>query len=501
MKIYSEIPFTIFSYLDVKYTSGKMTEELPTTLFIRHIASELTADDQVDLLKHFGAIGVRSMGHSGRMQHCAFARFENHDAASNALKRLHQLEILGRRLKVEFASKSHQEHEPTLLGDVQHSNKEHGKVLHEKEDETKIKERKETVKETTKNLSEKLNGINNKFGVEYSFNPKLVYHYPAPTANILTNIANAMACVPKFYTQVLHLMNKMNLPAPFGPLAPMPPIPDDVPVAKMLDHVQSEEMELSSSEESELESDTDSKRPDNSGTNLLFRKRPSNDFKKLIKKKLKLLPTTVVTSKKDSITKPEEVFEQPNIAVQKKLEIVVTGDSLREESTDLTVVDESGFGVLKQSFKAKEDSSDSENNSEEESGSIKFITSRELRKARLSQSELRKLSSFKNYEEGEPSSRLYVKNLAKQTNEKDLKYIFGRYVNWKDETETLVFDIRLMTEGRMKGQAFVTLANDARAAIALADTNGFVLHDKPMIVQYARSAKLKSDTVLSKDTK
>ncbi len=31
---------------------------------------------------------------------------------------------------------------------------------------------------------------------------------------------NAIAAVPKLYTQVLHLMNKMNLPPPFGPILP-----------------------------------------------------------------------------------------------------------------------------------------------------------------------------------------------------------------------------------------------------------------------------------------
>jgi len=33
---------------------------------------------------------------------------------------------------------------------------------------------------------------------------------------------NAIIAVPKLYTQVLHLMNKMNLPAPFGPVTKTP---------------------------------------------------------------------------------------------------------------------------------------------------------------------------------------------------------------------------------------------------------------------------------------
>ena len=55
-------------------------------------------------------------------------------------------------------------------------------------------------------------------------NPTVRYRYPAPTVNILTNIINTLASAPKFYTQVLHLMNKMSLPAPFGPVTPTPPL-------------------------------------------------------------------------------------------------------------------------------------------------------------------------------------------------------------------------------------------------------------------------------------
>ena len=67
--------------------------------------------------------------------------------------------------------------------------------------------------------------------------------------------------------------------------------------------------------------------------------------------------------------------------------------------------------------------------------------------------ELQEHSIFKNYSPGQPSMRLYIKNLAKQVTEKvclthlsrvpsvacncihiqDLKYVFGRYVDWTQE--------------------------------------------------------------------
>ena len=44
------------------------------------------------------------------------------------------------------------------------------------------------------------------------------------------------------------------------------------------------------------------------------------------------------------------------------------------------------------------------------------------------------------------------------------------------------FDIVLMKEGRMKGQAFVGLPSERSAERALRDTNGYVLYDKPLVV-------------------
>lgn len=43
----------------------------------------------------------------------------------------------------------------------------------------------------------------------------------------------------------------------------------------------------------------------------------------------------------------------------------------------------------------------------------------------------------------------------------------------------------------MKGQAFITLPYVENAQQALKETHGFILKDKPMIVQFARSATAK----------
>ena len=44
------------------------------------------------------------------------------------------------------------------------------------------------------------------------------------------------------------------------------------------------------------------------------------------------------------------------------------------------------------------------------------------------------------------------------------------------------FYIQLFTEGKMRGQAFVSLPSEKAAQLAINDTNSFLLKDKPMVV-------------------
>ena len=44
------------------------------------------------------------------------------------------------------------------------------------------------------------------------------------------------------------------------------------------------------------------------------------------------------------------------------------------------------------------------------------------------------------------------------------------------------FNVRLMTSGRMKGQAFIGLPSEDIALQAITDTNGYQLKGKPIVV-------------------
>jgi len=63
-----------------------------------------------------------------------------------------------------------------------------------------------------------------KISLDYPSMPTLKYKYPPPNPDIIINIMNAIVAVPKLYTQVIHLMNKMNLPPPFGEATTMTPM-------------------------------------------------------------------------------------------------------------------------------------------------------------------------------------------------------------------------------------------------------------------------------------
>lgn len=461
------------------------------TLIVKHLPSKLPDSDKAELLKTFGAEEVRLVGLKNDCpKHTCFALFPTEAVAWEALQSLHQVEVLGCRLSVEFSKKDFYNSKVSKSDSSQEDDKEEykRKTLPKEDDDASVK------------ASRKLNSISEKWKVTYSFNQNLKYKYPLPNPVILSNISNALVSVPSFYTQVLHLMNKMNLPPPFGPQTLTPPLEAFVNMEKKTE-IETVEMEEESEEESELETDDEGQvktaQPKPFKRRKVEKKRKKHDIKAL-------LNPSVAASKSQSL-KPEEVFDQADITVPKKIDLRITqGATALEkdkmtpsghEASDIFEARKSedgdmsgGFGKIKPQVKIQEDSSESESDSDTVET---FISRRRLEKGCLTSSEMKAESVFRKYDSGEPAKRLYVKNVAKQSTEKDLRYVFGRYVNWEDETEKQMFDIRLMKKGRMKGQAFVTLGSEESAKKAVKETNAYVLNGKPIVVQFARSAQAK----------
>lgn len=127
--------------------------------------------------------------------------------------------------------------------------------------------------------------------------------------------------------------------------------------------------------------------------------------------------------------KPEDIFESVQRGEIKNLKIELkTLDkpldvAAADEDNSVTV--DSGFGLI---FPARESKDEKDNEEATNTPKHKFITSEELAANRISANDQRVLPVFKNYHPGKPSNRLYIKNLAKQVETKDLDYIYQRFV-------------------------------------------------------------------------
>lgn len=475
------------------------------TLIVRRLPSSLQTADQQDLLRHFGAKHVRCMGSSGQLKNVAFATFESRDEAEVALHRLHQLEILGSRLVAEFSSNSHLH--PNELPPVKNSDK--SVASEQSSNQVDKTESLLTEKDRKKNIVDRLHMISPKFEVNYPIDTRLQYLYPAPNMTILTNIANAMASVPRFYVQVLHLMNKMNLPAPFSLPTLTPPVPlgvhqPDIPAPPPLPE---EDMDVTGSE-SEIESDDEDSKQMASNSNRKRVSRRRHATRKRLRLQIQMQSQMqsvmdVLPARQSVEQQPCDVFEQPSSITNKKIEIKKISDtstgaaelpsSDNNTGTGKTGLDgktnpvTEGFGKM-EPVSAPENVQDVE--PDDDWVNQGCIDQETLENGRLSVDEINKLDVFRNYDPGEPNSRLYVKNLAKKVTEKDLRFIFSRYINTNNELEKNMFYVQLLT-GRMKGQAFITLPSEAVAQKALKETNGYQMHGKALVVQFARSVKPK----------
>ncbi|KAM3860307.1 RNA-binding region-containing protein 3 [Diretmus argenteus] len=469
------------------------------TLLIRHLPAELSHAEKEDFLKYFGAVSVRPFSKNGPLKHAAFATFSSDGAAAKALNRLHQLQVLDHTLVVEFAKG--QDH-ITVLKDPPVSSSKAGKDVPKKQPSIPLIE----------------TGVAPKLGLKFESNPSLKYLYPPPSNGILTNISHALLSVPKFYVQVLHLMNKMNLPCPFGQITPRPPMfelppapPVPMPPPFPPDYPP---LPMSSEEESEYESEEDDENKERvvrlMGLVNQACKRPARTKTASKRKKPRIKDLLYAPKPPDSQSapalQPSDVFDQPQPTVTRTIEFHISAPEVsailegevdeRDPANSREEAGGEGFGKLYPSVQASEQQE--EDSEEEQDLPSNVISRKELERGRLSRDEIKRMSVFKKYEPGEQTCRLYVKNIAKQVEEKDLKYIYGRYIDPSSETERNMFDIMLMKEGRMKGQAFVGLPSEHVAQKALRETNGYVLYDRPLVVQFARSARPKQDSTDAK---
>ncbi|CAN8305798.1 unnamed protein product [Cochlearia groenlandica] len=418
-------------------------ESVVVTLLIRHLPDGIPHDIVSRLFSQYGASAVRPCS-GGKLRNAAFVDFKSEVSASQAHRQLNGLRFLGKVLQVHRANKRNEDKKALQT------------------EESSGKDGKPCSLSTAKSNNDSISGhtlagepIAPKLGINYPFPPHLQYAYPPPDANILANITNALIAVPPLYTQVLHLMNKMNLPPPFRMALPTPPLPKAAPQPTTV-------LERQSSSESEMESDevdtgTNSRRKRARHENLVG---PGMD---------KDVPHESVGVKPSSLTKKEIPRIRKNKHVmQIKIAPKVAQDEYKEDN---------------------QREGPAEEPREEDSKSTPFATLEELEKGRLPPQDIISLPAFKNYTAGNPWHVLYIKNLAKDVVTDDLYYIFGSQFGSIEAAKSSL-GVKLMKEGRMREQAFLTFPSVELAHTALNLVNGFVFKGKPMIIQFSRNPEL-----------
>ncbi|XP_055314182.1 RNA-binding region-containing protein 3 isoform X2 [Sitodiplosis mosellana] len=479
-------------------------------LIVRNFPTSFSEEDIRDFLQMFDPTDLNIFV----SEHTAIAEFDNLDHAHNILTLLHQEILEENQLFVEYAPRN-RSRLALLCSRANNSspNIQQNKSRHREKTENDISKTLKRLYATADNLN---------------FNqpppPHLYYEYPKANRDIIDAICIALECVPKFYTQVLHLMNRMNLEPPF--------VPGDKRLAYESSHfkvqsvassTQTEEINWQNflrnkrkfveSDESELESSNSS---DDDGTvdlNSFKSKRKkttqthSNKHELLKQKQKNLLKMQRLQKQLEPIDKStapqriDDAFDLEQHHVKSSMIKIVVPEQLdtTQKPSEPIILESTTESLLR---------NDDNLESEKQFKGPHIWSDSELNENRIPTDQLRGHPMFQNYNAGEICNRLYIKNIAKEVTNADLQAVYDRYleVNCGGHGNIRTIDIRLMTSGRMKGQAFITfdgpylncdvddettdhtLPSNKYQMIekALRETNGLILKGKPLVVVYGK---------------
>ncbi|KAI7870605.1 hypothetical protein BDF14DRAFT_1771705 [Spinellus fusiger] len=398
------------------------------------------------------------------MKGMAFLDFEDRSAASFAYQHLQGL-VSGpnaRPLVIEYATPhSKRSHQPLPTQDI---------LSLDPAASVKDPLKKENVPES----------IAPSLGLHYPSNPHLRYRYPDPTPDTLSNMLHAIATIPRLYVQVLHLMNKMNLPPPFRPV-------DRDSVPSLLKRKQDD---LLADDESELESQESS---EDEVSKQSIKRRKIRQVQMAVQEQKKALQRTETKVFNEPVIEEKQVNRFKIVLHSEEAKAIQTDVS--EETAAIPTDEEEKMAAISTHVSEEtamipvdtsEDTAERDviRIAETELFSLAYIESN-----RMPLQNLENLPAFKNHSPGNPSNKLFIKNLSKQVQVKDLERLFGRFLldsnNYFTPTD---LTIQLMKTGRLKGQAFITFPTPQKAQTALESTHGFILCDKPIAVKFSKSS-------------
>ncbi|CAH8487963.1 unnamed protein product [Schistosoma turkestanicum] len=514
-------------------------------LIFKHFPPEIAEDECVTFLKSLGATTAQYFGNSGSLKYCAYAEFTSEQHAWNIIKNLHQKKILDRRLSVEFFQSTGGGFPPV-------SNQKTNSDKSYKEQCSPVTTNAFSAKwdpsfEVPSRLYYEYPAVSNDILTNIvrslascpAFYNQVLHimnklHLPPPFNDPEHFPGDYLVISASDYAKMQALVKNNNRPMSTEENNDSGSV--------------SEEMDLSSGPESELASD------DEKTTTLQVKKSiPVRRRFKVHKKLPSVLSARLPKTSKRKNIPVADVFEPHQAAKKLNLPKILDINSQQDHHNSCDDESEGGFGLIHTETKIETRYFVDETIQNAQENHASIFSNFQLRKEQLSDEEHENLEHliplpsqppssgetmstvtdnnlfnfvttlsideitsnclkiedrinypvFAKYDTGAITSRLYIKNLSQMVTETDLFQIFGVFSNGPvtdnnykpkvplDSTEC--FSIRLLTEGRMKGQAFIGLACETTAKQALEATNGYMLYDRPMVVHFARGAKAKPD--------
>ncbi|CAI5720418.1 unnamed protein product [Peronospora farinosa] len=471
-----------------------MTTDDCFCLRVRNLPTVLSNEAITSFFTHYGAIRVRVLQHrnaaasSGKepgamtcqQAQKVIATFATREAQQNARQRLHLLEIAGHHLQVEVvgekAATTSSERKPETV-------ESHDTVSLQSQLPPLPKGLPPPLPRTGIPMQKNLYApvpLAPHLGLNYAPSPLLEYKYPKASESIVRNIANALIALPRFYTQVLHLMNKMNLPPPFEEDA----IPGRFSIKQSMtqqkcgsDHFQNKHVKRRRTEESlltqiieeeeEEASDHDDANDANASTidaySPLQAQQQSKDVSNGTDRNPKVDQNSNTSSRQDPIDLTGKLFTHRNKC-----------SSIKKSAT------------LHTAFQLDLDNGNNGNVSRPIRPGV--ISENEVNRLRLSREELMKVPQMKSYVRGFPSSTIVVNNISHTMDEKDLRSVFG-YVLPLD----MNLDLIKMKRRPAKGSVLISYPDEVLAIAAVNALHGVQLEGKPLMIGFNTTCEESSD--------
>lgn len=296
----------------------------------------------------------------------------------------------------------------------------------------------------------------------YDIDQEFFLNYPPPTSEIIERISKTLWIEPQFYIKVVQLMETMKLPLPFT--CPTP------------------QAGRNYSKRQSYETDDDS-------DEIMVESVPVDFLPSAVDEKERKKMKSFLHSGHPPYHAKESMIQ--NVSSKKpKLKIITGKKKTNASNNDGTMINDVGeFGEFHPETYQQQISEQTKEFDFDSAYSLEFI-----RKNRISSKDMKNVSVFKHYHSGHPSSRLYVKNISKKTTENELKQLFAAFLLDNNEESRKQFDVRLMTSGKLRGQAFISMGTVSNAEKAVKESNGFNFHSKPIVVVFARSRPALEET-------